>query len=176
MCPFALNRLHRFALADVARVIAVSEGVARGLRAQGIFADEKIRVVPNGISVAQLDAALLDLDLAEVRRAHSINAPLLVGTIGELSAVKGQEDYVRAAALIIGREKFEDAQFLIIGDDNSRDGRTRARLEELIAAHGLQKHVRLSGYVSNLTPLIAAFDLYVSLHARRLSDWRRSKR
>lgn len=160
--PFALNRLHRFALANVARVIAVSEGVARGLRAQGIFADEKIRVVPNGISVAQLDAALLDLDRAEVRRAHSINTPLLVGTIGELSAVKGQEDYVRAAALIIGREKFEDAQFLIIGDDRSRDRRTRTRLEELIAAHGLQKHVRLSGYVSDLTPLIAAFDLYVS--------------
>ncbi|MGI9107598.1 MAG: glycosyltransferase family 4 protein [Pyrinomonadaceae bacterium] len=160
--PFALNRLHRFMLSNAARVIAVSKGVARGLHAQRIFADKKICVVPNGISVTQLDAALRDFDRAQVRRAHSLSAPLLIGTIGELSPIKGQEDFVRAAALIVRREKFEGAQFLIIGDDNSPNARTRSRLEELIAEHQLQEQVRLSGYVSELTPLIASLDLYVS--------------
>jgi glycosyltransferase involved in cell wall biosynthesis len=160
--PFPMSRLHKFTLANVARVIAVSEGVARGLRARRIFPDEKIRVIPNGISVASLDDALANFDRAEFRRKLSADATLLVGTVGELSPVKGQEEFVRAAATIIGRENFTGAQFLIIGDDNSRGGETRARLESLIAGHELQAHVRLLGHVSELTPLISSLDLYVS--------------
>ncbi|HZH30246.1 MAG TPA: glycosyltransferase family 4 protein [Pyrinomonadaceae bacterium] len=160
--PFAMSGLHRLTLSNVARVIAVSEGVARGLRTRRIFPAEKIRVIPNGISVARLEGALKNFDRAAYRRALAADAPLIVGTIGELSRVKGQEDFVRAAATIIRRENFKRARFLIIGEDNSRGGETRARLESLIAAHELQEHVRLVGHVSELTPLISSLDLYVS--------------
>lgn len=160
--PFALSGLHKFTLARVARVIAVSEGVARGLRAQRIFPDEKIRVIPNGISVAQLDGSLKDFDRAAYRQRLSANATLFVGTVGELSAVKGQEEFVRAAALVIRRENFTRAQFLIVGDDRSHGAKTRALLEKLIAEHELQAHVSLLGHVSELTPLISSLDIYVS--------------
>lgn len=161
--PFALNRLHRFTLANVARVIAVSEGVARGLRLQRIFPDEKIRVIPNGISVARVDHALQNFDRARYRRTLTrASAPLLVGTVGELSPVKGQEEFVRAAATIIRRENFTRAQFLIIGEDRSPRAQTRALLEKLIAEHELQAHVLFLGHVSELTPLINSLDLYVS--------------
>jgi len=160
--PFAMSGLHRFTLSNAARVIAVSEGVARGLSARRIFPDEKIRVIPNGISVATLDHALRDFDRDGFRQRLSAGAPLITGTVGELSPVKGQEEFVRAAATIIRQENFKDAQFLIIGDDRSRGGETRARLESLIAEHELQGHVRLLGHVSELTPLISSLDLYVS--------------
>lgn len=161
--PFALNRLHKFTLANVARVIAVSEGVAEGLRAQRIFPLEKISVIPNGISVAQLDGSLKDFDRAAFRRAlQRVSAPLLVGMVGELSPVKGQEEFVRAAARIIRRENFTRAQFLIIGEDRSPGAPTRTLLEKLIAGHELQEQVRLLGHVSELTPLISSLDLYVS--------------
>ena len=160
--PFPMSRLHKFTLSNAARVIAVSKGVARGLCARHIFPVEKIRVIPNGISVAGLDHALKGFDRAEFRRRLSADAPLFVGTVGELSPVKGQEDFVRAAAAIIRRENFKNAQFLIVGDDSSRGRETRARLESLIAEHELQDHVRLLGHVSDLTPLINSLDLYVS--------------
>jgi glycosyltransferase involved in cell wall biosynthesis len=160
--PFAMSGLHRFTLSNVARVIAVSEGVARGLRARRIFPEEKIRVIPNGISIVRLDDALRDFQRAKFRRELSAHAPLFVGTVGELSPVKGQEDFVRAAATIIRRENFTNAQFLIIGEDGSQGGETRARLERLIAEHELQAHVRLLGHVPELTPLISSLDLYVS--------------
>jgi glycosyltransferase involved in cell wall biosynthesis len=160
--PFALSGLHKFTLANVARVIAVSEGVARGLSQQRIFPDEKICVIPNGLSIAHIDAALENFDRAEFRRALALNAPLLVGTVGELSPVKGQEDFVRAAAMIVRRENFARAQFLIIGDDKSADGATRTLLEKLIAEHELQERVLLLGHVPALTPLIKSLDLYVS--------------
>jgi glycosyltransferase involved in cell wall biosynthesis len=160
--PFAMSGLHKFTLSNVARVIAVSEGVARGLAARRIFPEEIIRVIPNGIPVARLDNALKDFARAEFRRRLSPDAPLVVGTVGELSPVKGQEDFVRAAATIIRQENFTNARFLIIGDDRSPGGETRSRLEKLIAEHDLQDHVRLLGHVSELTPLIGSLDLYVS--------------
>jgi len=160
--PFAMSGLHKFTLAKVARVIAVSEGIARGLREQRIFPDDKIRVIPNGISISQLDDALKDFDRAAFRRTLATSAPLLVGTVGELSSVKGQEEFVRAAALIIKRENFAGAQFLIVGDDRSPGAKTRTLLENLIVELGLQEHVLLLSHVSELTPLLASLDLYVS--------------
>lgn len=160
--PFTMNRWHRFALSNAARVIAVSEGVARGLSARRIFPDEKIRVIPNGISVAALDAALENLDRAGFRQRLSTDAPFVIGTVGELSPVKGQEEFVRAAASVIRRENFTDARFIIVGEDRSPGGETRRRLERLIAEHELQDHVRLLGHVSELTSLLASLDLYVS--------------
>jgi glycosyltransferase involved in cell wall biosynthesis len=159
--PFPVSPLHKFTLSNTARVIAVSEGVARGLRLRRVFPDEKVRVIPNGISAAEIDGALKDFDRARFRRELSANASLLVATVGELSRVKGQDVFVRAAA-VIRRENFTDAQFLIIGDDRSRTGGTRAHLQKLIAEYELQDYVRLLGHVSELTPLIASLDLYVS--------------
>ncbi|HEX8632654.1 MAG TPA: glycosyltransferase family 4 protein [Pyrinomonadaceae bacterium] len=160
--PFAMSGWHKFTLANAARVIAVSEGVARGLSARRIFPAEKIRVIPNGISVARLDHALEGFNRADFRQRLAADARLLVGTVGELSPVKGQEDFVRAAATLIRQENFTNAQFLIIGDDRSPGRETRARLEQLIREHELHDHVRLLGHVSELTPLIGALDLYVS--------------
>jgi glycosyltransferase involved in cell wall biosynthesis len=160
--PFPINSLHKFTLSKVARVIAVSEGVARGLRASRIFPDEKIRVIPNGISVAGIDHALKDFDRATFRRTLHASDALLVGTVGELSLVKGQEDFVRAAALVVKRENFTNAHFLIVGEDRSRGGETRALLEKLIAEHALQEHVSLVGHIAELTPLISSLDIYVS--------------
>jgi glycosyltransferase involved in cell wall biosynthesis len=160
--PFALSRLHKFTLANVARVIAVSEGVAHGLHQQRIFPVEKISVIPNGISLAELARSLKDFDRDRFRWALHTSAPLLVGTVGELSPVKGQEEFVRAAARIIKRENFTRAQFIIIGEDKSPGGRTRTLLEKLIAQHELQEHVLLPGYLPALTPLINSLDLYVS--------------
>src|SRR6185503_10583284 len=48
---FKLNRLHRHTLARATRVIAVSEAVARELRATQIVSNDRIAVIHNGIDV-----------------------------------------------------------------------------------------------------------------------------
>ncbi|MDT7540695.1 MAG: hypothetical protein QOE33_599 [Acidobacteriota bacterium] len=159
--PFALNSLHRFALANVARVICVSEGVARRLREQRIFADEKICVVANGIEFARYDAALANFDRDDYRRTSlHTQARVIVGTVGELSETKGQEDFLRAAAIIARR--LEDVDFLIVGEDNSREQRTRLRLEEMAREEGLRGRVHFRGYAPDLPRVLAALDVYVS--------------
>jgi glycosyltransferase involved in cell wall biosynthesis len=158
--PFRMSGLHRLVLANVARVICVSEGVARGLLESRVFPAERIRVVPNGVEFARYDAALDNLDRDAQRAKLHPAARLLVGTVGELSETKGQEDFIRAAAVVARRD--ERAAFLVVGEDNSPGGETRRRLERLIADENHAGRVRLLGYVPELVPFLAALDLYVS--------------
>ncbi len=159
--PFPMSAPHRFALSNVARVIAVSEGVARGLRERRTFPAEKIRVVANGVRMEDYDLALKGFDREAYRAGLPVRARLLVGTVGELSEVKGQEDFVRAAAMVARRSDI-DAAFLVVGEDNSPGRNLRRRLEWMIADENLAGRVRLLGYVSDLVPLLTALDLYVS--------------
>ena len=159
--PFPMSALHRLTLSNVARVVAVSGGVARGLSERRIFPAAKIRVVPNGVSMGAYDLALRDFDREAYRAALPARARLLVGAVGELSEVKGQEDLVRAAAAVARRGAL-DAAFLVVGEDNSQGRAVRRRLEWMIADEGLAGRVRLLGYVSDLVPFLAALDLYVS--------------
>lgn len=159
--PFALSRLHKFALANVARVIAVSGPVAEGIRARKIFPADKIRVVPNGIDLAPYTTIDRATARAELRQRIQTRATLLVATVGDLSPVKGQDVFLRAAAQVVARG-LTDVAFLVVGADNSATGATRKQLAELIAAHKLAQYVHLLGRVVDLAPLLTALDVYVS--------------
>jgi glycosyltransferase involved in cell wall biosynthesis len=152
---FPLSRAHRLALSNVARVIAVSEPVAHALRSQKIFDEDKIRVVENSVDLARFDRA-------RAEAGHDTPDGLLrVGIVGELSEVKGQEEFVRAAALV-AREFDERVEFLIIGDDNSRGGEYRARVVRLVEELGLTKRVRLLELVEDVSRVVVKLDMLVS--------------
>ncbi|HEY6188169.1 MAG TPA: glycosyltransferase family 4 protein [Pyrinomonadaceae bacterium] len=160
---FPLNRLHVFTLSGVARVVAVSQGVARALQQQRrIFPEGKIIIIPNGIDTGRFDAQSRALDREELRRRLPGYAPgrLLVGTIGELKELKGHEEFLRAAARVA--QRFPAADFLIAGEDFSRTGEERARIERLIAELGLQARVHLTGWLDDVAPFLSALDLFVS--------------
>ena len=160
--PFQLSRLHRFVLARVARVIAVSGPVAAGLRAQKIFPADKIAVVPNGIDLAQ--SAALDPAAARAEWRARLSVPadaLLVGTVGDLSPVKGPDIFVRAAAHAVAHAACA-ATFIVAGEDHTDDQRMRRQLADLIATHKLKERVRMLGRVDELAPFLTALDVYVS--------------
>jgi glycosyltransferase involved in cell wall biosynthesis len=156
---FPLRRAHRRALSNVSRVIAVSEASARSLHAQKIFDADKIRVVTNGIDARRFEQAR-----AESERERGSGAGLLrVGILGELSEVKGQEEFVRAAALVA--EKFGDAvEFLIAGGDAAHGGQYRALVKRLVAEMGLSERIKLVGRLDGdeVARFLASLDLFVS--------------
>ena len=164
---FPLSRLHRRALSNVARVIAVSDAVARSLRAQNLFDPEKIRVVANGVDVCRFADAREEFEksveesVRESLEGGGARRPLRVGIVGELSEVKGQEDFVRAAAVVA--ERFGDAvEFVIAGEDATRVGEYRARVERLVSELGLAGRVRLLGRCDDAARLLASLDVLVS--------------
>jgi glycosyltransferase involved in cell wall biosynthesis len=157
---FPLGRFNRFIFANAARVIAVSESVARSLRAQGGFDPEKIRVVANGVDLRRFERARAAFEREEAERGTA-HARLRVGIVGELSEVKNQEDFVRAAAMLA--EEFGDSvEFLIVGDEAARSGVYGARLERLISELRLTEIVRLVRRCEDIAPLIASLDVLVS--------------
>ena len=158
---FPLGRIHKLTLRRVSRVIAVSEGVGRALRGQGIFPEDKLRVVVNGIDLGRFEAALKDFDRAAYRRSLGASAPFLVGIVGELSEVKGQAEFVRAAS-IVARQFESPVDFLIVGEDASETKQNRAALEALVAAEGLQGRVHLLGRRADVPQILASLDLFVS--------------
>jgi glycosyltransferase involved in cell wall biosynthesis len=152
---FPLKRIHKLTLRQTSRVIAVSQAVADGLNAQRIFAPNKIVRVHNGIDVDRFVKGRED-----VARREREGAKLRVGMVGHLAPIKGQEDFVRAAALVCGRR--DDVDFIIAGEDKSRSGENRRSLEKLIKELGLNQRVSLTGWVADVARLLPTFDLFVS--------------
>ena len=158
---FPLNRLHRLVLSQAARVIAVSEAVARAIRAQGLVPAERVVVVPNGIDIDRFAQARARFDARAFRRRWNIpGSHLLVGSVGEIRPLKGHEDFLRAAAVII--RHFPKTHFLIAGVDASRSGENLRALERLIADLDLTQHVRLFGWLDDLPSFYGALDVFVS--------------
>jgi glycosyltransferase involved in cell wall biosynthesis len=157
---FPLNKLQRFALRRVARVISVSQAVADNLRAQKIFPEQRIAIIPNGIR-ANLFFREADASSRVLWRERlNARAAFFIGIVGHLAPIKGQEDFLRAAALIAERRK--DTDFVIIGEDKARGGEHRARLERLIAELDLRERVHLLGWLDDVIPVLGALDLAVS--------------
>ncbi len=147
---FPMGKWHRLTRRRVSRVIAVSEAVAARLREQGIFEDRQITVVRNGINLERLGG---------VTRADRVGV-LRVGLLGELSPVKGQADFIRAAAIISGRRA--DVEFVIAGRDNSADGRYGRELKQLIESRGLGNRIRLIETRIDVADFFSQLSLFVS--------------
>jgi glycosyltransferase involved in cell wall biosynthesis len=152
---FPLGRVHKLTLRRTARVIAVSQAVADALRSQAIFKPEIVRVIHNGVEVEAF---------ATAKTISAPNQPKLrVGTVGELAPVKRHEDFIRVAQRICAER--DDVEFIIAGEDISRDGENRRRLAQLIADAHLGDRVHLDGWTEDIANLLATFDLFVSTSA-----------
>jgi glycosyltransferase involved in cell wall biosynthesis len=152
---FPLNRIHKLTLRQTSRVIAVSQAVADGLNAQRIFDPNKIVRIHNGIDLERFVKGREDF-----ARRESEDGKLRVGMVGHLAPIKGQKDFVRAAALVCGRR--DDVDFIIAGEDKSRSGEHRRGLEKLINELGLNQRISLTGWVDDVARLLPGFDLCVS--------------
>jgi glycosyltransferase involved in cell wall biosynthesis len=150
---FSLSSVHRLTKRRVARVIAVSEGVAENLSQQNIFDADQISVIRHGI----------DLDRFHLRDslgAPDSNTTLRVGMLGELSAVKGQKDFVRAAAIVVPQT--DHVKFVIAGRDNSANGKNRKEVEALIKELNLTDRIELIDSIEDVPAFLSRLDVFVS--------------
>ena len=158
---FSLNRLHRITLSRAEQIIAVSQAVASRLRADGIVPDEKISVVQNGIDSDRFRKAREGFSRQEF--LHSWGLPvdsMMVGTVGELTPLKGPEDFLEAAARVL--KYYPNVYFFIAGIGSSRENKYRKLLKHLIEKLNLTERVRLVGRLADIAQLYCALDVFVS--------------
>jgi glycosyltransferase involved in cell wall biosynthesis len=153
---FPMSGIHRLTLKHTTRVIAVSEAVAAALREQNIFVAASIVVIHNGIDVDRFAQGREDAAATQEGAAERLR----VGMVGHLAPIKGQEDFIRAAAIVCGLR--DDVDFVIAGEDKSRDGENRREIEGLIEELNLASRIHLSGWVDDVATLLPTLDLFVS--------------
>ncbi|MCM3871358.1 MAG: glycosyltransferase family 4 protein, partial [Pyrinomonadaceae bacterium] len=158
---FPLNRLHRFTLSRVARVVAVSEAVSRQLCLQRIVPSDRVTVVHNGVDIARFESAMAGFDRQEFCHQWGVPAnSILVGSVGSLNPLKGHEDFLQAAAGLA--DTFPAAYFIVAGIDITAGQISRANLESLVRKLKLESRVRFIGKMDDIAPLFCALDIFVS--------------
>lgn len=156
---FPMKRTQKFALSNVSKVIAVSSAVEANL--EKTFPKKKIVKIPNGIEIEKWADADRETLLREFRFLHNIPFDAqLVGTVGELKRLKGQQDFILAANEIA--QKSRDAHFVIVGKDNSYKKDFRRELKRLVKVFGLQDRFLFLDWIEDTAPLLAALDVFVS--------------
>lgn len=154
---FELNSLHSRMLRRVDRVIAVSQAVADSLHA---FDPATVAVIHNGIDLSRFTRQSGARDWLQSSIKGDVRNSSIVGMVGHLAPIKGQEEFIRAAA-IVGSQR-TDVAFVIAGEDKSRTGENRLHMERLIKDLGLEGRVHLLGWVDDVPRLLSALDVLIS--------------
>jgi glycosyltransferase involved in cell wall biosynthesis len=156
---FPMSNLHRLTLRNGSKFIAVSAAVEADLRK--MFSEEKIVRISNGIDVHKWDNIAHTALRKEFRSEHEI--PLdkpLIGTVGELKKLKGQKDFVIAAAEIV--KTFPDAHFVMAGKDATSNQSYRRKLKHLVKILSLERRFIFLDWIEDTVPLLSALDVFVS--------------
>jgi glycosyltransferase involved in cell wall biosynthesis len=142
--------IDRRMLRRMARVVCVSEGQAAKVRRAGVRGD-RVRVIHNAIDTTRFTMA--DAGGRALLEAMFPAPPeLIVVGIGRLSPEKGFDRLVEAARLVVAGSP--RAGFVLIGD-----GPDRAALAEQVRAAGLDAHVVLAGFRSDVDRLLQGADV-----------------
>jgi glycosyltransferase involved in cell wall biosynthesis len=156
---FPLKPFNRFALRNLSRAVGVSAAVSETL--SNVFPKEKIRTISNGIEFKPLTGSDRERARNDFRIFHDIPGDVpLIGTVGELTPLKGQRDLVLAAIEVA--KKHPSAIFIIVGLDNSAGGKYRRELKRLVRVLGLELRFKWLDWADDLPAFLSAIDIYVS--------------
>jgi L-malate glycosyltransferase len=156
---FPLKPFNRFALKNVERAIAVSDAVLPEL--VKIFSAEKVCVIPNGTYIPPDDRDAGRKMRKEFREQYSLpqDAPV-IGTLGELKALKGQHDLILAAAAVA--KEIPACRFVVVGRDNTDRGEYRDQLKREAAELGIADKFVWLEWLEDTAPFHSAIDVFVS--------------
>lgn len=148
--PRKLARRALYHLADA--VFAISEEVREFYCRETGFARARVQVIPNGMDVRRIDEA----DARGVRAELSLAADdFVIGTVARLDATKNTITLARAFAQLMEDRPDARWKLLVVGD-----GSERARLEEFIAAQGLQQAAIFTGPRQDVPRLLKAMNIF----------------
>jgi glycosyltransferase involved in cell wall biosynthesis len=117
-----------------------------------------ISVVPVGRDMNLFDPKEYDRRAARKQFGLPSDSRPIVGTLGRLDPQKGQEEFLRAAALVL---KEQAAHFVIAGDETRTEEGYKKRLLDLSEELGIRDEVLFLPFTENVPEFMAALDLFV---------------
>ena len=120
----------------------------------------RFRIAPKGKFIVihsgvDLGLFLSDrLQMGEAKAALGIPPEkIIIGTVGRLTAIKGQDVLIRAASELIRRGR--DLFLILLGE-----GELRQKLEQMTIDLGIAENVRFLGWRTDVAGVMAAFDIF----------------
>jgi len=157
------GRIGAWLVRHCGHIVCVSESIAAPFRQAFPDAAVKLTIVPEGIDPAPY--ANRDSGTALRRELGISTEECLIGTVGRITPWKGQDDFLRAAALLA--PKHPDARFLLVGDcvsspaEAAADQAFRQRLHALASELGIADRVIFTGFREDVAAVMNGLDLFV---------------
>ena len=153
--PLKSNPVYSWTIGEARALIAVSDSVREQLVAAFPNLVDRIVVIPNWIDSGGCGR----LSREEARAQLGITKRLAVAVVGQITALKRQDLFIKAAAHLIKERHWTDADFLIVGEPGPNDGNYAEILREMVSDLGVEGQVRFLGYVEDLPAHLAGFDI-----------------
>jgi glycosyltransferase involved in cell wall biosynthesis len=158
------HRLQSLLATRASGVIAISRHVAASFDPDGRV--RRLEIIDNPFDLARLDPERIDRDAVRAELGLPNGAPVL-SLVGQITPWKGQEEAVRALALV--RRRHARAMLLIVGETKFVASATRydnraylQRLHETTAELGLRDAVRFLGEREDVPEILRASDVALS--------------
>ncbi|MFH1857520.1 MAG: glycosyltransferase family 4 protein [Candidatus Omnitrophota bacterium] len=133
-------------------LIAVSDSEEQLAGQAGVVSAKKIICIPNGIDLEEMSC---EVDPQAKKRMLGLpeNKPMIL-TIGRFAPQKAPGLFIESAKQILAQRS--DVSFVMVGD-----GPLLQRVKDRIQKEGLQNHLFLFGWRSDVKEILAACDIYV---------------
>jgi len=146
---FAKRHLLRRAYRTADRIVAVSEGVRRGLIDFFALAASQVVTCPNLFDIDQIDAASSEaFDQYQADRFEIV-------TVGRLSQEKGHIHLLQAMERLVEADRHARVRLWLVGS-----GPLEQTLRGFVKDHGLEAHVCFAGYQTNPLPFVKHAQLF----------------
>ncbi len=151
--------LHALLYRRVDYMLVLSQTMRQNLAATFPLREKKLRVVNLSIDLDKFNPNLVDRQ--ELRREWGIpEHAFLVGVVGRLDPMKGQDLLVKALAQV--RKSFSDVYAVIVGDETpGLDGAYVQELQESISQLRLGEFFLAKDATKEVPKVMAALDLFV---------------
>jgi glycosyltransferase involved in cell wall biosynthesis/SAM-dependent methyltransferase len=137
------------------QIIAMSFGVKQTFCQQNECS--KVVVIYDGLEPGTFQPAHTKTSIRS-----QLNIPdnaLLVGEVGRVSAIKGYEDLVKAAAIV--KKTIPNVTFIGVGGKSKSDAAYGQKMIKLINTYHLQDLFKLTGYRTDVSEIMSTLDLLV---------------
>jgi glycosyltransferase involved in cell wall biosynthesis len=148
--------LARRTYASAARTITVSDAVRSLLIRELDLHPGSLVTIPNWLDMERFTSLP---EPEQAREAFGLKTRYVVGVIGSLIPIKGQEEFIRAAALVAREE--EDVTFAIIGNEAHAEKEYVAGLHALAESLELGDRLRFVDWVKDIRSILPALTVSV---------------
>ncbi len=117
---------------------------------------QQVNLIPDGYDPG---LEVLEEDIQKIKQEMSLEGKYSIGTLGRLVEGKGQDDLIRAAAIILKEHK--NVKFLVIGNDPDHDHSFERKLRALAQELDLGNNLIFTGWRTDKNEIMSVLDIVV---------------